>query len=160
MTLLMVEKSDVGVGDVCEYDGDVVGDIVIVGKVVEERVSDMHTLIMINDNTNYFPVVFYHKGENEVPHMLKNFKFERLSYAKIYGTIRVLKDHKAIIGTFIKKVDKFDEITNHFLTVFMSYQMRKKGQLKTKQLIENNLMPNYQADSGNNSQNGYETQKY
>ena len=44
MTLLMVEKSDVGVGDVCEYDGDVVGDIVIVGKVVEERVSDMHTL--------------------------------------------------------------------------------------------------------------------
>ena len=92
--------------------------------------------------------------------MLKNFKFERLSYAKIYGTIRVLKDHKAIIGTFIKKVDKFDEITNHFLTVFMSYQMRKKGQLKTKQLIENNLMPNYQADSGNNSQNGYETQKY
>lgn len=36
-------------------------------------------------------------------------------YVKIFGTIRVFKDEKAIVGISIKKIDKFDEITNHLL---------------------------------------------
>ena len=30
---------------------------------------------------------------------------------KVYGTIRVFKEEKAIVGTHIKRVDKFDEVT-------------------------------------------------
>lgn len=48
---------------------------------------------------------------------------------KVYGTIRVFKEEKAIVGTHIKRVDKFDEVCNHLLQVFVSHAIRKKGVL-------------------------------
>ena len=42
-------------------------------------------------------------------------------YVKVFGTIRVFKEEKAIVGTHIKAIAKYDEITNHFLQVFVSH---------------------------------------
>ena len=55
-------------------------------------------------------------------------------YVKVYGTIRVFKDEKAIVGTHIKKIEKFDEVTNHLLQVFVSNCVRKKGVLSNRDL--------------------------
>jgi DNA/RNA endonuclease YhcR with UshA esterase domain len=62
----------------------------------------MRTLFQIDDNTGTFKVIFYQKGENEVPIALKNFTYQENIYVKIYGTIRVFKEEKAIVGTHIK----------------------------------------------------------
>jgi hypothetical protein len=94
----------------------------------------MRTIFEINDNTNTFTVLFYHKGENQVPTALRNFNFEQFTYAKIYGNIRVFKEEKAIVGTHIKRIEKFDEVTNHFLSVFIADCIRKKGILKPREL--------------------------
>ena len=53
---------------------------------------------------------------------------------KIYGTIRVFKELKAIVGTHIHRIVDFDEITNHLLQVFVSHCLRKKGTLTEKDL--------------------------
>lgn len=53
---------------------------------------------------------------------------------KVYGTIRVFKEEKAIVGTHIKRVDKFDEVTNHLLQVFVAHCIRKKGVLSNRDL--------------------------
>jgi hypothetical protein len=50
-------------------------------------------------------------------------------YAKVFGTVRVYKEEKAIVGTHIRKVEKFEEVTNHFLQVFVAHQIRTKGVL-------------------------------
>ena len=100
-------------------------------KRIEEP---MRTQFEINDNTCTFHVLFYHKGENQVPTALRNFNFEQFTYAKIYGNIRVFKEEKAIVGTHIKRIEKFDEVTNHFLSVFISNCIRKKGILKPREL--------------------------
>ena len=50
-------------------------------------------------------------------------------YAKVFGTIRVFKEEKAIVGTHIKRIEKFDEVTNHLLQVFVAHQMRSQGTL-------------------------------
>ncbi len=55
-------------------------------------------------------------------------------YVKVFGTIRVFKEEKAIVGTHIKRVDKFDEVTNHMLQVFVSHCIRKKGILSASDL--------------------------
>jgi hypothetical protein len=52
----------------------------------------------------------------------------------VYGTIRVFKEEKAIVGTHIKRVDKFDEVTNHLLQVFVAHCIRKKGVLSSREL--------------------------
>lgn len=52
----------------------------------------------------------------------------------MYGNIRVFKEEKAIVGTHIKKIEKFDELTNHFLSIFVSNCIRKKGVLKPREL--------------------------
>src|SRR4051794_10341043 len=51
------------------------------------------------------------------------------AYAKVYGSIRVFKDEKAIVGTHIKKIEKFDEVTNHLLQVFAAHNIRTKSVL-------------------------------
>ena len=56
-------------------------------------------------------------------------------YVKVYGTIRVFKDEKAIVGTHIKKIEKFDEVTNHLLQVFVAHCIRKKGVLSSSALM-------------------------
>ena len=94
----------------------------------------MRTLFELHDNTGTFKVIFYQKGENEVPIALKNFKYVQNTYVKIYGTIRVFKEEKAIVGTNIKQIEKQDDITNHFLQVFVGHQVRSKGVLTTKEL--------------------------
>lgn len=62
------------------------------------------------------------------------FCFRNVNYVKVYGTIRVFKEEKAIVGTHIKRVDKFDEVTNHLLQVFVAHCIRKKGVLSSREL--------------------------
>jgi hypothetical protein len=54
---------------------------------------------------------------------------------KVHGTIRVFKEEKAIVGTHIKRIDKFDEVTNHLLQVFVAHFIRKKGVLSSRDLL-------------------------
>ena len=58
-------------------------------------------------------------------------------YVKVYGTIRVFKEEKAIVGNHIKKVEKFDEVTNHLLQVFVAHQIRTNGVLTKTDLRAN-----------------------
>lgn len=60
--------------------------------------------------------------------------YRNILYVKVYGTIRVFKEEKAIVGTHIKRVDKFDEVTNHLLQTFVAQQLRKKGVLTSAEL--------------------------
>jgi hypothetical protein len=41
-------------------------------------------------------------------------------YAKIFGTVRLFKEEKSLVGTHIKRIEKFDEVSNHFLQVFVA----------------------------------------
>jgi hypothetical protein len=53
-------------------------------------------------------------------------------YAKVFGTVRVYKEEKAIVGTHIRKIEKFEEVTNHFLQTFVAHQIRTKGVLTVR----------------------------
>ena len=94
----------------------------------------MRTQFEINDNTGTFFVIFYHKGENQIPIALRNFHYEQFCYAKVYGNIRVFREEKAIVGTHIKRITQYEELTNHFLATFTAFAIRKKGVLKPREL--------------------------
>ncbi len=69
----------------------------------------------INDSTGCFKVIFYQKDATSVPTALKGFEFHKFAYVKVFGSIRVYKEEKAIVGTNIKNITNFKEVTNHFL---------------------------------------------
>lgn len=87
----------------------------------------MRTIFEVTDNTEFFKVIFYQKGENEVPQALKDYVYEEETYVKVYGSIRVFKEEKAIVGSKIEKLGSHNELTNHFLQAFVSSQIRQKG---------------------------------
>ena len=66
--------------------------------------------------------------------LIAHFVCRKLMYVKVYGTIRVFKEEKAIVGTHIKKIEKMDEVTNHLLQVFVAHCIRKKGVLTNRDL--------------------------
>ena len=111
----MIEEANPRSDDVCEIDGEVFNDIILVGRVMSKTEESMRTTFEINDNTGYTKVIFYQKGENQTPTALKQFQYTQHMYVKVYGSIRVFKEEKAIVGTNIKKIVKYDEISNHFL---------------------------------------------
>ena len=48
----------------------------------------------------------------------------------------MFKDNKAIVGTHIYNIENHDEVTNHFLQVFIAHCVRKKGVLKDKDIVK------------------------
>ena len=135
VTVRMVMNAVSRPDDVCEFEGEPINDIILTGRLIRRVEEPMRTQFEINDNTGTFYVLFYHKGENQIPTALKNFSYEQFCYAKIYGNIRVFKEEKAIVGTHIKRIDKFDELTNHFLATYVAHCIRKKGVLKPRELV-------------------------
>ena len=89
----------------------------------------MRIIFEINDNTDNFKVIFCLKDEHTVPTALKNYEYEQFKYVKVFGSIRIFKEDKAIVGTHIKTIVKFDEVTNHLLQVFVAHNIRKRGVL-------------------------------
>jgi len=75
----------------------------------------MRTVVEITDSTGFNKVVFYQKGENEVPTALKGIDIQENIYVKVFGSIRVFKDERGIVGSNIKQIEKFDDLTNHLL---------------------------------------------
>ena len=80
----------------------------------------MRVVFEINDNTSTCKIIFYQKDQGQIPTALKNFDYKQFMYAKIFGTIRVYKEEKAIVGTHIRRIEKFEEVTNHFLQTFVA----------------------------------------
>lgn len=54
---------------------------------------------------------------------------------KLFGTVRLFKEEKILVGTHVKRVEKFDEVTNHYLQVFTAQQIRQKGILTVRSLL-------------------------
>jgi hypothetical protein len=52
----------------------------------------------------------------------------------VYGSVRIFKEEKGIVGTKIEEVKDHNEVTNHFLQIFVSSQSRMKGTLSNDQL--------------------------
>ena len=135
VTIKMINDSSARPDDVFEIDGSAMNEVILIGRVVSRNEQPTRTTFDINDNTGVFSVVFYHREENSIPTALKNFEFEKNCYVKVYGSIRMFKEQRAIVGTHIARVTDFDEVTNHFLQVFTSHCVRKKGVLKEKDLV-------------------------
>lgn len=120
LTLRMLDSAPLGLDDHLEFDGQSVEDVIIVGRITEIFHLDMRIDIEISDNTSTNKVVFYQKGTNETPAALKNFEEKQNIYVKVYGTIRVFKGDRKIVGSKIETIKDHNEITNHFLQVFVS----------------------------------------
>ena len=81
----------------------------------------MRVVFELNDNTGTIKIIFYQKDQGQLPTALRNFGYKQFMYAKIFGTIRVYKEEKAIVGTHIRAIEKFEEVTNHFLQTFVAH---------------------------------------
>ena len=60
----MVARSQPRPDDICEFFGEPITDIILVGRLLKKIEEPMRTQFEINDNTGTFHVLFYHKGEN------------------------------------------------------------------------------------------------
>ena len=134
MTLKCIQDSPVGPEDNLEVDGQNISEVIIVGRAIARSEEQMRVQFEVNDGTATFKVIFYQKDANTVPAALKGFEYKPQAYVKVFGNVRVYKEEKAIVGTFIKRITDFKEVTNHFLNVFVCQQIRQQGILTAKEL--------------------------
>lgn len=123
-----------GPEDNLEVDGQNISEVIIVGRAIARSEEQMRIQFEVNDGTATFKVIFYQKDANSVPVALKSFEYKPQSYVKVFGNVRVYKEEKAIVGTFIKRITDFKEVTNHFLNVFVCQKIRQQGILTPKEL--------------------------
>lgn len=106
--------------DQLEVDGMSIQNVIIFGRLVEQEVESMRTLFELNDGTHCQKVIFYKKGDAEVPKALQDFEYKENTWVKVMGTVRVFKEETAIVGNKIEQVVQHDEVTNHFLQIFVA----------------------------------------
>ena len=111
----MLQDAPIGPDDNLEIDGQGLSEIIVVGRVISRVDESMRIIFEVNDNTGVFKVIFYQKDANSIPTALKCFEYKQFTYVKVFGNIRVYKEEKAIVGASIRRLSKFDELTNHFL---------------------------------------------
>ena len=120
LTLKAIVDAPVMPDDSLELDGQSISEVVIVGRMISRSEEQMKVQFEINDGTGTLKVLFYQKDATSLPTALKNFEYKQNAYVKIFGNVRVFKEEKAIVGTHIKRITDFKEVTNHLLNVFVS----------------------------------------
>jgi hypothetical protein len=98
----------------------------------------MRTIFEVDDGTASFKLIFYQKGENDVPYALRTLEFTEGMYARIYGSLRVFKEDRALVGSNIQAITNHNEVTNHFLKIFTAHCIRKHGNLTNQDLSGGN----------------------
>jgi hypothetical protein len=102
--------------------------------LIAKEEEGMRIVYELSDNTETFKIIFYKKGENEAPKALKDIDIQMNEWVKVMGTVRVFKEQTAIVGNQVTAITDHNEITNHFLQVFVAHNVRKKGVLSQDQL--------------------------
>lgn len=138
MTLSMLINTEKTSDDQFEVDGEQINDIIIVGRVSDKDSHPTRTTFLLNDNTGSMKVNIYNKEENVLPDYMAEFEkvYTNECYVKIFGSIRMFKDSKAIVGTHLHIIEDFDELTNHLLQVFTASCVRRKGILANQDLTD------------------------
>ncbi len=135
MTLKMLSDAGLTNDDALEIDGQQVSEVIVVGRIISKSEEQMRIVLEINDNTGTTKIIFYQKDQGQIPTALRNFDYKQFMYAKVFGTVRVYKEERAIVGTHIRKIEKFEEMTNHLLQTFVAHQQRLKGVLTVSILV-------------------------
>lgn len=111
----MLEEAPVSPDDHLEIDAQQIEDVVIVGNLIDIQHQAMRYVYLIHDGTSCSKVVFYSKGENEKPSALADFNEKQNVYVKVYGSVRIFKEERGIVGARIEEIKEHNEITNHLL---------------------------------------------
>mmetsp|Transcript_16234 Transcript_16234/g.27459 ORF Transcript_16234/g.27459 Transcript_16234/m.27459 type:complete len:166 (-) Transcript_16234:225-722(-) len=132
----MIHKSALSPDDQCEFDNGQFNDIILLGRVVAMYEENMKTNMVIEDSTGVQTVNFYQKGDNQVAAPLKNFTYtrEKDQWVRVYAIIRIYNEQKYVVGISLNEVEKMDEVTNHFLQIFVNHNIRNKGVLSNEDL--------------------------
>jgi hypothetical protein len=126
--------------DIFYWEGMFFKDICLIGRAVSVSTSSKNTQIMVNDNWGSVDVTIMYKDYESQPVWAK--KIQQNDYYKFYGQGKVFKDRKAIYLTHASKVTDFNEITHHFLNVFLNKCIREKGVLSPLELKKGHRLLN------------------
>lgn len=117
----MIEESELEPGsDALILSEQLITDVIVCGRLISKSDELLRVSFEVNDNTGCCHVIFFQRDQSTLPQALKTFAYEQFAYVKIFGTVRVFKEARAIVGTHIKRIEKFAEVTNHFLQTFVS----------------------------------------
>ena len=132
----MVHDSQPGPNDEVEFDGVGVSELVLLGRVMSIQDQNMKTVVELSDSTGFYDVVFFNKGDRSTPQALKDFNYEDngQQWVRVYAFMRVYNDQKSLVGIKLEEVTCKNEITNHFLKIFVAHQIRQKGALNSEKL--------------------------
>ena len=134
ISLKMAHDCSVSENDAFELDGETYSEVIMVGRVISREEHPTRTTFDLNDNSGTIRVTFYNRSENNPSKCLQEFEYEPDCYVKVFGTLRCFKEMKAAIGVTISKITDYDELTNHWLQVFIAESVRKHGILDSPEI--------------------------
>lgn len=126
LTCFMFSKSYSLQDDTFYYPGLFYKEIELLGRAKDVQFGGDKMTFTLYDNTGCTEVVIQFK-ECDVPVWAKQIVDN--VYYKVYGTAKAFRDKKSILAARVSRVTDFNEITNHFLNVFLNESIRTQGVL-------------------------------
>ena len=165
----ILNSSSITEDETVEYKDVQLGDIIIVGYIIDYKVYEAKVKILIWDQSGSIEITFFNGNENQETNGLNSFNWDgkKNKVVKIFGTVKVYKKEKNIQGAKIILL-KDNDIFYHVLQVMNSWlyltgrlQELKKGHFQNelsdmREIAKNNIKVNFNNNNNNNNfNNGY-----
>ena len=152
----ILNSSSITEDETVEYKEVQLGDIIIVGYIIDYKVYEAKVKILIWDQSGSIEITFFNGNENQEINGLNSFNWDgkKNKVVKIFGTVKVYKREKNIQGAKIILL-KDNDIFHHVLQVMNSWlyltgrlQELKKGHFQNelsdmREIAKNNIKVNF-----------------
>ena len=167
----ILNSSSITEDETVEYKEVQLGDIIIVGYIIDYKVYEAKVKIIIWDQSGSIEITFFNGNENQEINGLNSFNWDGKinKVVKIFGTVKVYKREKNIQGAKIIPL-KDNDIFYHALQVMNSWlyltgrlEELKKGNFQNeiynmREIAKNNIKENF--DNGNFNNKNYENNPF
>lgn len=95
-------------------DGQELGTITVVGRIISCQEQSTKAVMMLNDGTGLIEVTKWLNDGEDDP-MSKPSEWVAGRYMRVYGTLKSFQGRKYINSYALKRIDDHNEVTHHFL---------------------------------------------
>ncbi len=163
----ILNSSSITEDETVEYKEVQLGDIIIVGYIIDYKVYEAKVKIIIWDQSGSIEITFFNGNENQEINGLNSFNWDGKinKVVKIFGTVKVYKKEKNIQGAKIIPL-KDNDIFYHALQVMNSWlyltgrlEELKKGNFQNeiynmREIAKNNIKGNFNNNNNISFNNG------
>ena len=135
-----------GGNDEFKIDNKPLGKVCVLGRVVSKEAKNVQISYVIDDGTGTVEVTqWINEGDDSSLAQEARDAIQPNMYVKVFGQVRTFADKLNVSAFSVRRVEDFNELSHHFLSVIYTHLALTKGPLNAARAV--NDVPNFSTNA-------------